>query len=133
MPDQQGEITPQYRYDPVYRALEKLCADAGIRIVYQTIPDDPIDGEVWARADADGQSIMMPDQDCFDCAERAALILGREMSHIITGLHSLDYLPERVRDEAVCDLLGSHLYSPAEMIASAEIEKTFRAIKPSNG
>lgn len=110
MPDQRGgsslTITPNYRHDSVYMTLERLCADAGIRIVYQAVPDDSIDGEIWARSDMECQSIMMPDQDCFDCDERAGLILGHEMAHIITGLGSPDYLPERIKNEAVCDLLG---------------------------
>ena len=126
MPDQQGgkplSITPRYRHDPVYAVLERLCTEAGIRIVYKSIPDDSISGEIWARTDSQGQSIEMPDQDCFDCDEMASLILGHEMAHIITGLDTVDYLPERVRNEAVCDLLGSHLYSLAEMIAGAEVE-----------
>lgn len=82
---QQGGISltaaPEYRHDPVYMALERLCTDAGIRIAYQAVPDDSIDGEIWARSDRAGQSIMMPDRDNFDCYERAGLILGHEMAH----------------------------------------------------
>ena len=118
-------ITLKYRHDSVYMALERLCTEAGIKIVYQTVPDDSIDGEIWARSDVTMQTIIMPDQDCFDCNERAGLILGHEMAHIITGLGSPDYQPERMKNEAICDLLGSQLYRLAEMIAVAEAEKAF--------
>ena len=112
-----------YRDDATYKTLEKMCHDAGIKIVYQPVPDDSIDGEIWARADCDSCRIMMPDSDCFDSDERACLILGHEMAHILTGADSPDVLPERVKNEAICDLLGYHLYTLADMIAGHDAEQ----------
>lgn len=55
------------------------------------------------------------------------------MAHIITGLDSPDYLSERIKNEAVCDLLGSYLCHLAEMIAVTEAEKAFLDINPATG
>lgn len=125
-----GENTPKYRDDLAYKALEKLCLDAGVRIVYQPVPDDCIDGEIWARSNGQGREITMPDTDCFDTVEMAGLILGHEMAHIITGVDSPDIVPERVRNEAICDLVGYYLYQMAEMIAGAQYEREIFGCDP---
>lgn len=52
-----------YRNYEVYKALEKIITSAGVEIIYQEVPDDSIDGEIWARADTNANAIMMPDND----------------------------------------------------------------------
>lgn len=118
--------TPSYRDDLVYRALEDLCIKAGVKIVYESVPNDSIDGKIWARAGCESMMIMMPDSDCFDSAERATLILGHELGHILTGVDSPDDVATRVRNEAICDLSGWLLHNLAEMIASEKLlQETF--------
>ena len=114
---------PLYREDLVYHALENLCNTAGVKVMYESVPDVSIDGEIWARADCEGRMIMMPDSDCFDSAARATLILGHEMGHILTGVDSTDDVAMRVRNEAICDLAGWLLHNLAEMIASEKLMK----------
>ena len=111
----------KYRDDAIYKALEKIITDAGIKIVYTKVPDDPIDGAIWARTDID--SIMMPDTEEFPDEETACLILGHEMGHILSGVDSPDHPSDRRRNEAICDLIGVYLYKLAEMQAGYEAEK----------
>ena len=119
----------RYRNDETYKALEKIITAAGVNIVYQEVPDDCIDGAIWARCDDEGMSIMMPDKDVFPDDETACLILGHEMGHILSGLDSPDYPSDRRRNEAVCDLIGVYLCKLAEMTAETEIEKAFLEYK----
>lgn len=112
-----------YREDAVYKALEQLIKSAGVSVSYGKVPEDRIDGEIWARADGEAQSILMPEEDNFPSAERAALMLGHEMGHILSGLDSPDAPEDRVKNEAVYDLIGAYLFKLAEMIAGYEQEK----------
>lgn len=116
----------KYRNDETYKALEKIITAAGVDIVYRKVPNDCIDGEIWARSDDGGMSIMMPDEDVFPNEETACLILGHEMGHILSGLDSPDYPSDRRRNEAVCDLIGVYLYKLAEMTAGTELERVFQ-------
>ena len=103
----------EWRNDPVYQTLEAIASNAGIRIVYQCVPDDAIDGAIWARSDGYG-SVMMPDNDdAFDDAETACLVLGHEIGHILAGVDSPDQPAERRKNEAICDLIGYYLFQLA--------------------
>lgn len=117
-----------YRTDPTYQALEKIIQDAGVKITYETVPDDSIDGEIWARSDIDTDSIMMPEAgDAFPDAETACVILGHEMGHILSRLDSPDDPAQRRQNEAVCDLIGVYLFRLAGMIYEKQAEDSFRA------
>lgn len=97
-----------YRDGEVYKVLETIITNAGVKIIYEHVHDDPIDGAIWARADID--SIMMPvEGDAFPDEETAMLILGHEMGHILTGNDSPDEPITRRRNEAECDLVGVYL------------------------
>ena len=109
--------TPQYTSDLVYRALENLCDNAGIRVVYTHVPDDAIKGELWARANQQARLIEMPNDDCFESPIQAALVLGHELSHIVAEIDSVDDYALSPLHESMCDMLGSFLYKLAEMIA----------------
>lgn len=37
-----------YKQGQVYRTLEGIIENAGIKVVYDTVPDDAIDGAIWA-------------------------------------------------------------------------------------
>ena len=50
---------PHYRENEVYKILEEILTNAGMRIYYQNVPDDSIDGAIWARSDEDSASIMI--------------------------------------------------------------------------
>jgi len=106
-----------YKNYPVYIALKKLIESAGVRVVYQEVPDDHIDGAIWARTDINSQTIMMPDSDDFPDFDTACLILGHEMGHILTRVDSPDVPDERRMNEAICDQVGVYLYRLACMIA----------------
>lgn len=113
-----------YRMDPTYQALEKIIQDAGIKITYRPIEDDPIDGEIWARTDADGQEIAMPiEDDAFPDEETACLILGHEMGHILSGLNSPDDPEERRKNEEVCDQIGVYLFRLAGLTMEENVRK----------
>lgn len=116
---------PLYRDDPTYTILESLCIRAGVEVKYTIIPDDQIDGTLWARSNDQQKVIEMPDTDCFDSPEKAAIILGHEMAHILAGVDSSDLLIESVMNEAFCDLLGGYLYKLSELIAGTDAEKAF--------
>lgn len=113
----------KYRNDAVYKALEEIITDVGVKVVYTEVPEDSIDGEIWARSDINSNSIMMPGSDVFPDDETACLILGHEMGHIMSGLDSPDLRIERKRNEAVCDLIGVYLVRLAEMKAGYDAEK----------
>lgn len=113
-----------YRTGLIYQMLEKIITDAGIRIIYQEVPADSIDGEIWARADYDNNTIMMPESpDSFPNEETACLILGHEMGHILSRLDSTDNPVERRKNEAICDIIGTYLYKLAELTAGEELER----------
>lgn len=115
-----------YRNYPVYDALEKLIESAGVAITYQEVPDDSIDGAIWARSDPESKEIMMPDaDDAFPDEDTACLILGHEMGHILTGVDSPDAPDERRMNEAICDQVGVYLFRLACMIAENEVERQF--------
>ncbi len=114
-----------YRDDGVYLALEQIIKSAGVSIVYTSVPDDCIDGAIWARSDSDARMIMMPDTDEFPDAETACVILGHEMGHILSGLDSPDESAERRKNEAVCDLIGYYLYKLADMTEAKQAESRF--------
>jgi len=116
-----------YRNGLVYKTLEQICCDAGFRIVYQEVPDDCIDGEILARADAEAKAIMMPESDCFESDEQAAFILGHEMAHILLGIGSPDSFYTRETNEAACNIAGAALASLAEEIAGARIERDMQS------
>ena len=116
----------EYRNYDAYRALEKIILAAGIEIVYQEVPDDSIDGEIWARSDSDSLSIMMPDADDFPNAIKATKVLGHELAHILTGLDSPDDPEKREVNEKNCDILGDSFYALAELIANKEAEDALR-------
>lgn len=116
-----------YRENEVYIVLEELIKSAGVTVRYENVPDDSIDGAIWARSDTDLNSIMMPDDpDSFPDEETACKILGHEMGHILAGLDSPDEPAERENNEATCDLVGHCLYKLAEMIVEAKAEKRLR-------
>ena len=115
----------KYRDDPVYIQLEKIIEKAGVKIIYDRVHSDGIDGEVWARTDSDSCNILMPDTEAFPDEKTACLILGHEMGHILTGLDSPDDPIERRYNEAECDQIGVYLYKLAEMTAGHEAEKIF--------
>lgn len=119
----------EYRKNPVYQTLEKIINDAGVRIIYQNVPDDSIDGEIWARSDHDGMSIMMPDEDTFPDVETACLILGHEMGHILTGLDSPDEPVQRRINEATCDQVGAYLYNLAGLTWEESQRRLFESAK----
>ncbi len=118
--------TPQYTSDPVYRALENLCDNAGVRVVYTHVPDDAIKGALWARADQQARCIEMPNEDCFESPIQAALVLGHELSHIVAEIESVDDYAQSPLHESMCDMLGSFLYKLAEMIAMESSNSTWR-------
>lgn len=116
----------EYRNYPVYAALERLIESAGVTITYQEVPDDSIDGAIWARSDPESKEIMMPDaDDAFPDEDTACLILGHEMGHILTGVDSPDAPDERRMNEAICDQVGVYLFRLACMIAENEVERQF--------
>lgn len=113
-----------YREDLTYQALERIITQAGVKVEYMPVPDDHIDGAIWARADQEARKIMMPDDgNAFPDEETACLILGHEMGHILSGLDSPDDVVERKKNEAVCDLIGAYLTKLAEMTAGTAIER----------
>lgn len=115
-----------YREDPIYKALEKIIVSAGVKIEYRKVPDDGIDGAIWARSDSDAMKIIMPDTEEFPNTETACLILGHEMGHILTGLESPDDPIERRKNEAVCDLMGVYLTKLADMTFEKQQEDLLR-------
>lgn len=117
-----------YRGDPVYIALEKLCKAAGVTVIYQEVPDDSIDGAIWARAECDMRAVMMPQEDdAFPSAEKAGHILGHELAHVLLDIDSPDDIIQREQNEAICDFVGVAYYRLAESIAMNESEQAFIA------
>ena len=115
-----------YRDNLIYTVLEELVKAAGVNIIYQEVPNDQIDGEIWARADYNMNAIMMPDaDDAFPDDDTACLILGHEMGHIMMRVDSPDDPSERRMNEAVCDQIGVYLYKLACMIAEKKMEDAF--------
>ena len=115
-----------YREDLTYKALQEILQNAGITIIYQEVPDDSIDGAIWARADCDGMAIMMPENgDAFPDSETACCILGHEAGHILSGLNSTDLPAERRKNEAVCDLIGFYLYQLAGLTMEKKEQDRF--------
>ena len=108
-----------YKSNPEYKALETILKNAGMTIIYQDVSDG-------ARSDYESMSIVMPEApDAFPNIQVACATLGHEAGHILTRLDSVDWPPEeRIRNEAICDLIGVYLYKLAEMTAGFEIEKT---------
>lgn len=120
-----------YREDETYKELEKIIGAAGVKIQYCDVPDDSIDGAIWARSDIDGNIIIMPnDGKAFPDSETACNILGHEMGHILSGLESVDQKTERRINEAVCDLIGCYLTRLADMTVGYRTEqKLIEAVK----
>lgn len=115
-----------YRQGQVYRTLEGIIENAGIKVEYGLVPDDAIDGAIWARADAD--RIMMPlNGDAFPDEETACVILGHEAGHILSRLDSVDAPAERRKNEAVCDLVGCYLYELAIRTFEHQMELAMKA------
>ena len=114
-----------YYDDRLYKTLASLIKDAGVRIIYQAVPDDCIDGEIWARADSEGRMIMMPDEDVFPDAWKATEILGHEMAHILTGVDSPDDPEERQKNESICDEVGRALREFAALTLEKRMERDF--------
>lgn len=110
-----------YRTDRLYKTLSEMIEDAGVKILYQKVPDDSIDGEILARADY--KSIMMPDEDVFPDAWTATWVLGHEMAHILTGADSPDDPKKREKNETLCDEVGKALREFAALKVEKEIEK----------
>lgn len=119
-------IRMSYRDNEAYKKLEQIISDAGVQIIYSEVPDDPIDGAIWARTESDANVIMMPDAETFPDDETACLILGHEMGHILSGLGSPDVPSVRRKNEAVCDLIGVYLVELAMMQAEHEAEERLR-------
>lgn len=120
---------PQYTQDSVYKILETLCASAGVRVRYTSVPDDPIKGELWARADEQARVIEMPEEDIFESPMHAALVLGHELAHIAAQIDSTDDPAEGIAREAMCDMLGAFLCKLAEMIAMEDAESVWKQQK----
>lgn len=117
-----------YRDDDIYQELERIIRDAGITIEYRCVPDDSIDGAIWARSDDEALCIIMPDDpEAFPSTEKACNILGHEMGHIITGLDSPDDPVKREENEKTCDQVGIYLTKLAEMTAGYKAEQRFLA------
>ena len=114
-----------YRKDETYMALERIIEDAGVTIAYGFVPDDSIDGSIWARTDDEAMEILMPeDGEAFPDSVTACRILGHEFSHILTGLDSPDGDPvKREINERTCDIVGALLCKLAEMTAEHEAER----------
>ena len=105
-----------YRDNAVYAELEHMAGEAGFKVVYTEVQPD-----IYAHAR--DNVIEMPEEDVFDCGEQAALILGHEMGHLLTGFGSGEILYEhQVRNEAFCDLAGVLLYQLAEATAGHKAE-----------
>lgn len=117
---------PHYRENEVYKILEEILTNAGMRIYYQNVPDDSIDGAIWARSDEDSASIMMPIEDVFPDAETACLILGHEAGHILANVDSPDVPSIRRKNEAICDLIGCCLYELAGRTYELKMEQIFQ-------
>lgn len=117
-----------YREDVVYMALEKIIKNAGVKIIYGEVHNDPIDGAIWARSDFDGKMILMPeDGEAFPDANTACKILGHEMGHLMTGLESVDGEPAlREINESTCDFIGALLFKLADMTDEHEVEELFK-------
>lgn len=116
-----------WQNDPVYKTLERIITNAGTKIRYGIVPDDAIDGAIWARSDIDSRLIHMPnDESAFNDTETACLILGHEMGHILSRVNSPDEPAERMKNEAVCDLIGYYLFKLAELTYEKQIEDAFR-------
>lgn len=112
-----------YRNGMIYSTLEELINAAGVEVIYEKVPDDSIDGEIWARADADANMIMMPDaDDAFPDEDTACLILGHEMGHILMNIDSPDEPCKRRMNEAICDQIGVYLYQLACRIVGKRLE-----------
>ena len=112
-----------WKENPIYKTLERIANNAGINITYQKVHNDIIDGEIWARADIDSQSIMMPEnEDEFPDASKACLILGHEIGHILSGLDSPDDSTIREINENNCNLIGTCLLKLAEMTYEKEMQ-----------
>ena len=108
-----------------YKVLERIIEDAGVKILYGHVPDDHIDGAIWARSDIDSMSILMPEDEAFPSDEKACLILGHEMGHLLADIDSPDDPVMRQRNEAICDLIGVALYKLADMTAGYILDKSF--------
>ena len=114
-----------YRNDLAYMTLVKILENAGMDIIYQEVPDDPIDGVIGARAD-EYDGIMMPeDPEAFPDAETACLVLGHEAGHILASVDSPDIPAERRKNEAICDLIGCCLYELACRTAEKKMKDLF--------
>lgn len=115
-----------YRDSEYYRMLEHLIEDAGVKIIYEEVPNDSIDGEILARADINGRSIMMPNNESLG-DEDAMLVLGHEMGHILTGTDSPDEPVSRLRNESECNLVGVLLTELAIMMYEKRRADAFSA------
>ena len=116
--------TPDYAEYPAYRELVALLGNAGITVSYGDVWADSIDGDIWARTDAESRHILMPAAaDSFTDSETATVILGHEAAHILLALDSPDAPADRCINEAQCDYVGGVLFKLAEMTAGARAER----------
>lgn len=116
-----------YRDGEMYKVLETIITNAGVKIIYEHVHDDSIDGAIWARSDIDSNHIMMPAEgDAFPNEETAMLVLGHEMGHILTGNNSPDEPITRRRNEAECDLVGVYLTNLAILTYNESVEESMR-------
>lgn len=113
----------EYRNNEIYIKLEQIIESAGVTIEYGIVPNDSIDGNIWARSDERAMKIIMPTEDVFSDEVTACRILGHEFAHILGRIPSVDYDPVRREvDERSCDAIGAYMVRLAEMIVGHEAE-----------
>lgn len=128
-----------YRDNAIYKALEKILQNAGIKIDYADIP-----GDIYGGTHAEDLYIQMPeDPEAYQehSEEYAAMVLGHEAGHILSNPYIKDpvtrtrvknevFITEneaiRVQNEALCDLIGVYLYTLADLTAAEDMEKELR-------
>ena len=118
---------PKYAQGMVYKALVEILEMAGFEITYQNVPNDPIDGAIWARSDEFGRIIMPEEDEAFPDEETACLILGHEAGHALSHRDSPDIPSIRRANEAVCDLIGCYLYELALRVYEKKMKTLFDA------
>lgn len=118
----------QYRNNEIYMKLEQIIESAVVTIEYGIVPDDSIDGNIWARSDERAMKIIMPTEDVFPDDLTACRILGHEFAHILARIPSVDGDPvRREMDERACDAIGAYMVGLAEMIVGHEMESVIVA------
>lgn len=119
-----------YRDNECYQVLEELIKAAGVRIVYDDVPDDSYDGPLYAKTDGYNQIMMPSDPDKFPDDETAILVLGHEMGHIIIRNERTIYDPiAQMRAESECNLVGVYLTELALMIYEQRCKEALMAFE----